>query len=140
MGILGVACNNTGGVPDVIQDFEQQDRVVEAEKERESEYRAAVAIRSTIQAKLGMSAEAAAALDVAVMPNAKMLAGAKDKATGLCFLVGSTEGAWTVFSMGTTIDAATIAAIGHGGYGDGKHGSTVDGVELKRWAQEHCTP
>ena len=136
-----VACSNNGGVSSVVQDFEQRDRAVEAGKRREADVveSAAEAIRSSIRTKLGMSDEAAAALDVAVMPNAKMLAGAKDKATGLCFMLGSTAGAWTVSAMGSTIDDVKVMAMGHS-YGDGTFGSKIDEGELMRWAQVNCAP
>ena len=130
-------CSGEVGVSEEVQDFEQ-DQLIEAEEARASD-RAVEAIQGSVQDKVQMSDEAAASLEVAVMPNVKMLAGAKDPATGLCFVLGSKQSTWTVFAMGSAIEDSTVMAMGQD-YGDGTVGSTVDVDELGRWAQANCTP
>jgi hypothetical protein len=136
----GVCCD--GGVNQVVNVHSQKDALVKSQKRQDAKAKAkaAEAIRRTLKEKLGMPDATIAGLTVEVMPEAMLLAGAKDPTTGLCIVLGTKEGGWTILQMGTTLDrfmvkAAAWELIGN----DGTVGSGIDPANLGHWTHENCT-
>ena len=135
----GVGCD--GGVNQVVSDHSQKDATIKSQKRQDAtaKAKAAEAIRSTIQEKLGMPDATIAGLTVEVMPEAMLLAGAKDPTTGLCIVLGTKEGSWTILQMGTTLDRFMVQTAAGELVHDGTVGSGVDPVSLGHWTHENCT-